>query len=102
MTGVTMRMWMRLLTMPPMMGAASGRITSAPGRTLHMMGNRLATMVTTVITSTQPQPRTVLHRLQQIRAPKFRAALGAFLCHRLLQIYTITTPVWMAVPNSAM
>jgi len=45
MTGVTTRMWSRLLSIPPMTGAASGFITSEPVRVLHMMGSRLATMV---------------------------------------------------------
>ena len=49
-TGVTTRMWRRLLIEPPMTGVASGFITSAPGRSLHMIGSRLATMVATVIT----------------------------------------------------
>ena len=31
-TGVTMRMWIKLLTMPPMTGVANGFITSAPYR----------------------------------------------------------------------
>ena len=50
MTGVTMRMCRRLLSIPPITGVASGFITSAPVRVLHMMGSRLATMVATVIT----------------------------------------------------
>ena len=33
---------MRLLTMPPITVVASGFITSAPVRVLHMMGSRLA------------------------------------------------------------
>jgi hypothetical protein len=49
-TGVTIKMHARLLTMPPMMGAANGFITSAPARLLHKIGRRLATMVATVIT----------------------------------------------------
>ena len=36
--------------MPPMMGAASGFITSDPARLLHKIGSKLATMVATVIT----------------------------------------------------
>ncbi len=36
--------------MPPMIGAANGRITSEPARALHMIGSKLATTVTTVIT----------------------------------------------------
>ena len=50
MTGVTTRMCSRLLSIPPMTGAASGFITSAPVRVLHMIGSRLATMVATVMT----------------------------------------------------
>ena len=36
--------------MPPITGAAIGFITSAPVLVLHMMGNRLATTVETVMT----------------------------------------------------
>ena len=43
-------MWIKLLAMPPMTGVASGFISSAPVRVLHMMGSKLATMVRTVMT----------------------------------------------------
>jgi hypothetical protein len=39
-TGVTIKMWIKLLAMPPMTGVASGFITSAPVRVLHMMGEQ--------------------------------------------------------------
>ena len=38
------------LTMPPSTGVANGFITSAPVEWLHMIGNKLATIVETVIT----------------------------------------------------
>ena len=42
-TGVTIRMWTRLLSIPPTTGAAIGFITSAPVRALHRIGSRPAT-----------------------------------------------------------
>ncbi|HEV2841633.1 MAG TPA: hypothetical protein VGW39_09940 [Chthoniobacterales bacterium] len=43
-TGVTIKMLIKLLAMPPMTGVASGFITSAPVRVLHMMGEQAGTM----------------------------------------------------------
>ena len=48
-TGVTINTCSRELTMPPSTGVASGFITPAPGRVDHMMGNRPATTVETVM-----------------------------------------------------
>ena len=50
MTGVTISTWRSDETMPPSTGVASGFITSAPTRVLHMIGSRPATTVETVIT----------------------------------------------------
>ena len=59
-TGVTIKMWIKLLAMPPMTGVASGFITSAPVRVLHMMGSKLATMVATVMTLGRSRKRAPL------------------------------------------
>src|ERR1700692_1297169 len=48
-TGVTISTCSRELSMPPRTGVASGFITSAPVRVDHMMGNRPATTVDTVM-----------------------------------------------------
>jgi hypothetical protein len=48
-TGVTINTWNSELSMPPSTGVASGFITSAPVRVDHMMGNRPATTVDTVM-----------------------------------------------------
>ena len=70
-----------------MTGVASGFITSAPVRVLHMIGSRLATMVATVITfGPQPQARAVLDACKQIVASEGRAALGLRLLHGFLEI----------------
>ena len=50
MTGVTINTWMSDEIMPPSTGVASGFITSAPTRVLHMIGSRPATTVLTVMT----------------------------------------------------
>ena len=69
-TGVTMRMCRRLLNMPPMTGVASGCITSLPGRWLHMMGSRPATM------RTRPAPPTMRRTVGEPRSRGFAPDRG--------------------------
>ena len=60
--------------MPPSTGVASGFITSAPTRVLHMIGSRPATTVETVITfGPQPEQRAFHHGVAE-RGPRQRAA----------------------------
>jgi hypothetical protein len=92
----------RMLMLPPITGTASGFITSAPGRVLHRIGTRLATVVATVMS---------LGRRRR-RAPAMTASTSsAWLSSRpsaarafataSSRYTTITTPVWIAMPNSA-
>ncbi len=60
--------------MPPSTGVASGFITSAPTRVLHMIGSRPATTVETVMTlGPQAQQRALHDRLAK-RVTRERAA----------------------------
>jgi hypothetical protein len=64
-TGVTIKMWIKLVAMPPMTGVASGFITSAPIRVLHMIGSKLAT----------------IHRTQNVTSDSAEG-VDAIVCHR--------------------
>jgi len=79
-----MRMWRKLLTMPPMTGVASGRITSEPVLLLHTSGAGRRRRSRPSSPSPQAQPRAVLDRLDQVAwlkaAPRAVRYGGNFAC----------------------
>ena len=82
-----MRMCRRLLTIPPITGVASGFITSAPVRVLHMIGSRLATIVATVMTFGRRRRRAPsLTAAIRSATAEGRAALAPFSFQRFLEI----------------
>ena len=87
MTGVTISTWSSDDTMPPSTGVASGFITSAPTRVLHMIGSRPATTVETVITfGPQPQQRAFHDGVAQRRARQRAAELAPLPLDGFLEI----------------
>ena len=86
-TGVTISTCSSDDTMPPSTGVASGFITSAPTRVLHMIGSRPAITVDTVITfRAQPEQRALDHRLAQGGARQRTAHRFALPRDRLLEV----------------
>ena len=87
-TGVTMRMWSRLLIMPPMTGVASGFITSAPVRVLHMIGQQAGDdRGDGHHLRPQAQARAVLDRASQIlQRKRLRPSFRRCFFQRFLEI----------------
>ena len=88
MTGVTMRMCRRLLIIPPITGVASGFITSAPVRVLHMIGQQARDdRGDGHDLRTQAQPRAFFDGCDEIGVPKAAPRSRRFALDRFLQVH---------------
>ncbi len=93
-------------TMPPTIGAAIRRMTAAPVPAPHMIGSRPTMMVMTVISfgrSRSSAPSTIASCSSRRVGSRLSAAASARRsAHACSRYMTMTTPVSVATPASAM